>query len=75
MDTATRKRILYSALVALPLLLSLSYPWRDETEGIGSILSSIGWFGFLLALLVIVVVAGTMVTASVRTRRRNPTRT
>jgi hypothetical protein len=47
-NTATRKWILYSALVALPLLL---------------------------ALLVVLVVAGAMVTTSVRTRRRNPTRT
>jgi hypothetical protein len=39
------------------------------------ILSLIGWFGFLLALLVILVVAGAMVMASVRTRRRSPTRT
>jgi hypothetical protein len=75
MNTATRKRILYSALVALPLLLALSYPWRDEAAGIGMILSLIGWFGFLLALLVILVVAGAMVMASVRTRRRSPTRT
>lgn len=75
MDINTRQRILYGALIALPLLLALSYPWRDETSGIGMIVSSIGWFGFLLALLVILVVAGSMVTASVRARRRNPTRT
>ena len=69
MDT-TRKRTLIVALGALPLLLALSYPWRDATEGVGMIVSSIGWFGFLLDLLFVLVLAVVMATSSVREGRR-----
>lgn len=51
------KRILITAMIAAPCLLALSYPWRDATHGFGPILSAIGWFGFLLALLTVIVVS------------------
>ncbi len=51
------KRFLIAALIAAPCLLALSYPWRDADHGAGAVLSGIGWFGFLLSLLAIVVAA------------------
>ena len=75
MSHSTRKRILIVALVALPLLLALSYPWRNETTGIGSMLSTIGWIGFMLALLVVLVLSIAVLVSSVRRRRHNATNT
>ncbi len=63
------KRILITALIAVPCLLALSYPWRDADHGIGAILSAIGWFGFLLALLTVIVVSAALTTRKLRTRR------
>ena len=51
------KRVLIIAAIAVPCLLALSYPWRDAKHGPGAILSGIGWFGFLLALLTVIVVS------------------
>lgn len=75
MSQYTRKRTLVAALIALPLLLALSYPWRNETSGIGSILSTIGWFGFMLALLVVLVLSIAGLVSSVRRRRHDATST
>lgn len=75
MSHSTRKRILIVALIALPLLLALSYPWRNETTGIGSILSTIGWIGFILALLVVLVLSIAVLVSWVRRRRHNATNT
>lgn len=63
------KRVLIVAAIAVPFLLALSYPWRDATHGPGAVLSSIGWFGFLLALVTVVVAAATLGVRGLRTRR------
>jgi ABC-type transport system involved in cytochrome bd biosynthesis fused ATPase/permease subunit len=75
MSHPIRKRILIVALIALPLLLALSYPWRNETTGIGSTLSTIGWIGFMLALLVVLVLSIAVLVSSVGSRRHNTTNT
>jgi hypothetical protein len=75
MSHSIRKRILIVALIALPLLLALSYPWRNETTGIGSILSTIGWIGFMLALLVVLVLSIAVLVSSVGGRRHKATNT
>jgi hypothetical protein len=51
------KRTLVTALIAAPCLLALSYPWRDASQGVGALLSGIGWLGFMVSLLVIVVIS------------------
>ncbi|MHB1065456.1 MAG: hypothetical protein ACYC1Z_13380 [Georgenia sp.] len=63
------KRILIVAAIAAPCLLALSYPWRDATRGAGAVLSSIGWFGFLLALVTVVVASATLAARKLRTHR------
>ncbi len=50
-------RTLKVALICLPVFLLLSYPWRDATSGLGSVVSTIGWFGFMLSALVVLVLA------------------
>jgi hypothetical protein len=61
------RRILVTLVVALPLLLALSYPWRDATHGPGEVASGIGWIGFLLDLVALLAVS---VVAAVQARRR-----
>lgn len=63
------KRVLITALIAVPCLLALSYPWRDANHGTGAILSAIGWFGFLIAMLTVIVVSTALATRRLRTRR------
>jgi hypothetical protein len=38
-------------------LLALGYPFRDDDHGVRWILGGIGWFGFLLCMLALVVLA------------------
>ncbi|AXH96726.1 hypothetical protein [Ornithinimicrobium avium] len=61
------KRTLIVAATAAPCLLALSYPWRDATHGAGAALSSIGWFGFLLALVIVAVTSATLGLRRLRT--------
>ncbi len=63
------KRTLVIALVAVPVLLALSYPWRNAQHGVGAVVSSVGWFGFLVALLVVIVLALTLAVRRLRTRK------
>lgn len=63
------KRILITALIAVPCLLALSYPWRDANDGTGAILSAIGWFGFLFALLTVIVISIALAARAIRVRR------
>lgn len=53
------KKTLIIALIAVPILLAMSYPGRDS-DGLLGLFSAIGWFGFMLAVLVILVLAVTM---------------
>lgn len=62
------KRTLIVAAIAVPCLLALSYPWRDATQGAGATLSSIGWFGFLLALATVVLTSAALGLRRLRTR-------
>ena len=62
------KRVLIIALVAAPLLLALSYPWRDASHGPGAVLSGIGWFGFLLSLLTVIAISVTLGARRLRGR-------
>lgn len=62
------KRTLTVALVAAPCLLALSYPWRNASHGTGAVLSGIGWFGFLLSLLVVIAVSLTLAARRLRDR-------
>lgn len=63
------KRTLVTALIAIPVLLALSYPWRNAEHGAGAIVSAAGWFGFLLALLVVIVVAVALGVRRLRTHK------
>lgn len=63
------KRVLIIAAIAVPCLLALSYPWRDASHGPGAVLSGIGWFGFLLALITVIVAAATLGVRRIRTPR------
>lgn len=63
------KRVLIIAAIAVPFLLALSYPWRDTTHGTGAVLSDIGWFGFLLALVTVIVTSAGLGIRKLRTRR------
>ena len=60
------RKVLVVALVALPLLLALSYPWRDAHHGPGYVASLVGWLGFLTAALVVVGCAVTMAVGRLR---------
>jgi hypothetical protein len=62
------KRTLTIALVATPCLLALSYPWRNASRGPGAVLSGIGWFGFLLSLLTVIVISVTLAARRLRHR-------
>ncbi len=63
------KRVLITGLIAIPVLLALSYPWRDADHGAGAVVSAIGWFGFLLALLTVIAVSITLAARRARSRR------
>lgn len=51
------RRTVLALLVALPVLLALSYPWREATSGVGAVISGIGWFGFMLDVLALMAIA------------------
>ena len=38
-------------------LLVLSYPFRNDTHGVRYVLGGIGWFGFVLCVLTLIVLA------------------
>jgi len=58
-----------TALIAVAFL-ALSYPGKDNTGGAWYYLSAIGWFGFLLSMLAIIifVVMASIRKISMRTR-------
>lgn len=56
-----------TALVAIAAL-ALSYPGRNDKSGALYYLSAIGWFGFLLSLLVLIVLAVVVAVGSRRAR-------
>jgi hypothetical protein len=39
------------------VLVAGSYPFRDDTHGVRWVLGGIGWFGFLLCVLALIVLA------------------
>jgi hypothetical protein len=60
-------RILVPLLALDVVLFVLSGVFKDDTHGARWILGGIGWFGFLLTTLALIVLAA---TALVRSRRR-----
>ena len=65
------KKALLIALIAAPILLAMSYPGREASEGPLYLVSAIGWFGFMLAVLTVLVLAVIM-TIRRTTRRAAP---
>lgn len=49
-------------------LLLLSYPFRNDTHGVRYVLGGIGWFGFLLCVLTLIVLALVALGRTVRRR-------
>lgn len=54
------KKALIIALIAVPILLAMSYPGREASSGALYYISAIGWFGFMLAVLVILLLSVAM---------------
>jgi hypothetical protein len=48
-------RPLIAAVVLGAILCALSYVFQDDDHGVAAVLGGIGWFGFLLCLLVVLV--------------------
>lgn len=61
-------RILVPLFVLDVVLFALSGIFKDDTHGARWVLGGIGWFGFLLTSLALIVLAA---TALVRARRRS----
>jgi len=55
------------AIVTVGLLL-LSAPGADDTSGAWYYISAFGWFGFLIGLLTLVVLAAVVAVQKIRTR-------
>jgi Kef-type K+ transport system membrane component KefB len=64
------KKALIIALIAAPILLAMSYPGREASSGPLYVFSAIGWFGFMIAVLVVLVLSVAMVVR--RATRRTP---
>ena len=63
------KRTLVVALVALPVLLVLSFPFRGTHHGLAEVVGTALWLGFLAALLLVVVTSIALAARKVRGRR------
>jgi uncharacterized membrane protein YhaH (DUF805 family) len=64
------KKALIIALIAAPILLAMSYPGREASSGPLYVFSAIGWFGFMIAVLAVLVISVAMVVR--RATRRTP---
>jgi hypothetical protein len=49
-------------------LLILSYPFRNDDHGVRWVLGGIGWFGFLLCVLTLIVLALVALGRTIRRR-------
>jgi hypothetical protein len=56
LTTSITKAMLATAVVGA-VLLAASYPFRDDEHGVRWVLGGIGWFGFLLCMLVLIALA------------------
>jgi len=56
LTTSITKAMLGTAVLGA-VLLAVSYPFRDDEHGVRWVLGGIGWFGFLLCMLVLIVLA------------------
>jgi hypothetical protein len=56
LTTSTTKAMLGTAVLGA-VLLAVSYPFRDDEHGVRWVLGGIGWFGFLLCMLALIVLA------------------
>ena len=59
-----------TALIAVAFV-ALSYPGKDDTTGAWYYISAIGWFGFMLSILAIIIFA-VMAGIQKRSRRTRP---
>lgn len=51
------KKALLVALCAVPVLLLMSYPGREASSGPLYVISTVGWFGFVVAVLVVMLLS------------------
>lgn len=58
-----------TALLAIAFL-ALSYPGRDDTKGFWYFASAVGWFGFLISFLALIVLGVIALVARTRSTRR-----
>jgi hypothetical protein len=49
-------------------LLGLSYPFRNDSHGVKDVLGGIGWFGFWVCVLALIVLALVALGRSIRRR-------
>ena len=49
-------------------LLILSYPFRNDDHGVRWVLGGIGWFGFLLCVLTVIVMSLVALARTIRRR-------
>jgi hypothetical protein len=63
---------IYKAMAAIAvlavLLLAEGYPFRNDEHGVKWILGGIGWFGFLLCVVALIVLALVALGRSIRHR-------
>jgi hypothetical protein len=69
------KKALIAALIAAPILLAMSYPGRDAAGGALYVFSAIGWFGFMFAVLAILVISVALLVRKVTRRTAAADRT
>lgn len=69
------KRALVLILIAAPILLAASYPGRDAHSGSLYVISAIGWFGFLIAALALLVLSLILVVRRATQRAPSAERT
>jgi hypothetical protein len=55
--TTSITRAMLGTAVLGGVLLAASYPFRDDEHGVRWVLGGIGWFGFLLCVLALIVLA------------------
>jgi hypothetical protein len=56
LTTSIPKTMLGIAVLGAVLLVA-GYPFRDDSHGVRWVLGGIGWFGFLLCMLALIVLA------------------
>jgi hypothetical protein len=63
-------RVLGVTALVVVAFLALSYPGRDDTKGFWYYASAVGWFGFLISLLALIVLSVLALVSRARSTRR-----